>query len=62
MHPNRKRQQTKFNCSVNIHQFNSGDRETANVKRRMSSFQRRKSLSAGMNIITYNGDRFLECA
>jgi len=46
MHPNRKRQQTKFNCSVNIHQFNSGDRETANVKRRMSSFQRRKSLSA----------------
>ena len=38
----KKRQ--KFNCDVHIHQFNRGDRETAN-KRRMSMFQRRKSMS-----------------
>ena len=42
----RKKRQTKFNCSVNIHQFNAGDRETANIKRRMSVFHRRKSMSA----------------
>lgn len=35
---------SKFTCDVHIHEFKSGDRETAN-KRRQSIFQRRKSLS-----------------